>query len=123
VTGADMAELAWTPLSDRLGVTRTAAQRAVILAALDRMDWSRDIDRQLHRLNGRALRAVVTAIHRRRDELHLVGTAALPDGRQLAGLQHFDGTRTCLLALEADGLAMAIHVLTTTVRRSDNRVA
>jgi hypothetical protein len=123
VTSADTVDRTWTPLSDRLGVTRTAVQRAAILAALDRMDWSRDIDRQLHRLNGRAVRALVTAIHRRRDQLHLVGTAALPDGRQLAGLQHFDGTRTCLLALESDGLAIAIHVLTLTARRSDNRVA
>jgi hypothetical protein len=119
VTAANAARLAWTPLSRRLGLTRTARQRKQILTALADMDWSADIDTSLAHLDGEAARAIVAAVyHHRRDQLRLVGTAALPDGHQLVGLQHADGTRSYLLVLGAE----AIHVLAE-IPTADPRVA
>jgi hypothetical protein len=119
VTSAPAPALAWTPLSRRLGVTRTAGQRKQILTALAAMDWSADIDTSLANLDGEAARAIVAAVyHHRRDQLRLVGTAALPDGRQLVGLADADGTRSYLLDFDAE----AIHVLAE-VPTADPRVA
>ena len=119
MTAARATELAWTPLSRHLGVTRTARQRTQILTALSRMDWSPDIDTSLAHLDGEAARAIVAAVyHHRRDQLQLVGTAALPDGHQLIGMQDADGTRSYLIDLDAE----AIHVLAE-VPTADPRVA
>jgi hypothetical protein len=119
VTAAHAAELVWTPLSRRLGVTRTARQRKQILAALADMDWSADIDTCLAHLDGEAARAILAAVyHHRRDQLRLVGTATLPAGHQLVGLQDADGTRSYLLDLDAE----AIHVLAE-IPTADPRVA
>jgi hypothetical protein len=118
VTAAHSAQLAWTPLSRRLGVTRTARQRKQILTALADMDWSADIDTCLAHLAGDAARALVAAVHHRRDQLRLFGTATLPDGRQLVGLQDADGTRNYLLDLDTE----AIHVLAE-IPTADPRVA
>lgn len=113
------AALAWTPLSRRLGLTRTAEQRNQILAALAVMDWSPDIDTRLTHLDGEAARVIVAAVyHHRADQLQLVGTADLPDGHQLVGLQDADGTRSYLLDLDAE----AIHVLAE-IPTADPRVA
>jgi hypothetical protein len=119
VTAARATGLAWTPLSRRLGVTRTARQRKQILTALADVDWSADIDTCLAHLDGEAARAIVAAVyHHRRHQLRLVGTAALPDGHQLVGLQDTDGTRNYLLDLDAE----AIHVLAE-IPAADPRVA
>lgn len=119
MTAAHAAELTWTPLSRRLGVTRTARQRKHILTALAAMDWSADIDTSLARLDGEAARAIAAAVyHHRRDQLRLVGTAALPDGHQLVGLADADGTRIYLLDLDTE----AVHVLTE-IPTADPRVA
>ena len=119
MTAAPSTALAWTLLSRRLGVTRTAAQRKQILTALDAMDWSADIDICLAHLDGEAAYAIVAAVyHHRRDQLRLVGTAALPDGHQLVGLADADGTRSYLLDLDAE----AIHVLAE-IPTADPRVA
>lgn len=119
MTAALVVQLAWTPLSRRLGVTRTARQRKQILAALAAMDWSADVATSVAHLDGDAARAIVVAVyHHRRDQLRLMGTAALPDGHQLVGLQHADGTRNYLLDLAAE----AIHVLAE-VPATDHRVA
>jgi hypothetical protein len=119
VTAALVVQLTWTPLSRRLSVTRTARQRKQILAALAAMNWSADVDTSVAHLDGDAARAIVAAVyHHRRDQLRLVGTAALADGHQLVGLQHADGTRNYLLDLDAE----AIHVLAE-VPATDHRVA
>jgi len=119
MTAARATQLAWTPLSRRLGVTRTARRRTQILTARSRMDWSPDIDTSLAHLDGEAARAIVAAVyHHRRDQLQLVGTAAVPDGHQLIGMQDADGTRSYLLDLDAE----AIHVLAE-VPTTDPRVA
>jgi hypothetical protein len=119
VTAAHATDLAWTPLSRRLGVTRTARQRKQILTALADMDWSADVDTTLAHLDGEAVRAIVAAVyHHRRGELRLVGTAALPDGHQLVGMQDADGTRSYLIDLDAE----AIHVLAE-IPTADPRVA
>jgi hypothetical protein len=119
MAAARAAELVWTPLSRRLGVTRTARQRKQILTALADMDWSADIDTSLRHLDGEAARAIVAAVyHHRREQLRLVGTAALPDGHQIVGLQYAGGTRSYLLGLDAD----AIHLLAE-IPTADPRVA
>jgi hypothetical protein len=119
VTGAPAPELAWTPLSRRLGLTRTARQRKQILTALAGMAWSADISSGLAQVDGQAARAIVAAVyHHRRDQLRLVGTAALPDGHQLVGLEHADGARNYLLDLDAE----AIHLLAE-IPTADPRVA
>jgi len=119
VTATQASDLAWTSMAGRLGLTRTGQQRTQILAALPGMDWSADIDTCLAHLDGEAARAIVAAVyHHRRGQLRLVGTAALPDGRQLVGLQGADGTRSYLLDLDAE----AIYVLAE-IPTADPRVA
>jgi hypothetical protein len=87
VTAARAVQLAWTPLSRRLGVTRTAQQRKQILAALAAMNWSADIDPAVTGIRGEAARTIAAAI-RRCDRLRLLGTASLPGGHQLVGIEH-----------------------------------
>lgn len=117
MTAARAVQLAWTPLSRRLGVTRTAQQRKQILAALAAMNWSADIDRAVTGIRGEAARTIAAAI-RRCDRLGLLGIASLPGGHQLVGIEHADGTRAYLLDLDAE----AIHVLAE-VPAPDHRVA
>ena len=119
MTAAVSFQMTWTPLSRRLGVTRTARQRQQILAAIAGIGWSADVPAVLAHLDGEAVRAIVAAVyHHRRDQLRLVGTAALPDGHQIVGITDADGTRSYLLDLDAEG----IHVLAE-VPAADPRVA
>ena len=109
----------WTPLARRLGVTRTAQQRREILYAAEQIDWTTGLDTCLGRLGGRAAQVLVAAIHDYCGmELRLIGTATLPDGAQLVGLEHANGTRNYLLDLDVE----AIHVLAEAPRPADLHV-
>lgn len=91
--------LSWTALGTRMGFTRTASQRAEILAAIDDVTWIRTPARPPY-LDSPAVRAIVNAVfHHRRDQLRLVGVAELSGGRQLIGLEDSLGTRSYVLDL------------------------
>lgn len=116
----DRANLAWTPLSRRMGFTRSENQRAVILAARRRMAWAADLDESAAHIDGDVARAIVAAVfHSHRDQVELLGISDVGDGRQLVGLSDTDGRRNYVLSLDAE----AIHVLAETPADASDEVA
>ena len=101
-------------------VDRTGKQVRDVVRARDARAAARALASEgLTPITVQETRAIVAAVyHHRRDQLRLVGTAALPDGHQLVGLADADGTRSYLLDLDAE----AIHVLTE-IPTADPRVA
>jgi|1186.fasta_scaffold260828_1 hypothetical protein len=113
------AALTWTPLSRRLRMTTTKAQRRHILAARKRMEWTEHLDASLTQLPT-SVRAIAAALHEQQ-LLRAVGRAELADGLQLIGLSDVHGTSDYLLDL--DGAALHVLIETKAAATSHPRVA
>jgi hypothetical protein len=87
---------------------RPAAARRTWTPLAQAEDWTTEPDTCLGRLGGQAAQVLVAAIHDYcGTELRPIGTATLPHGAQLVGLEHADGTRNYLLDLDVE----AMHTL------------
>jgi hypothetical protein len=117
--------LYWTTLGVRMGFTSEQTQRQEILAAIDRMTWTKTPTGPPY-LDRPAVRAIVNAVFHRRDprrSLVRVGVAQLASGGQLIGLEDGSGIRNYVLDLDSEAiyvLAEFSHPLTTRQHATDH---
>ena len=117
----DAGQLSWTTLGVRMGFTSEQPQRDAILAAIESMTWVQTPATPRY-LDGPAVRAIVNAVlHKRRDQLCLIGVAQLNRG-QLVGLEDTFGTRTFLLDLDAEAIYVLAEVSHPVSRQPGPRV-
>ena len=111
VNRPDRVERRWTALGARMGYTRDDCQRAEILAAIDQMTWTVDMEAgSLSFLTGPAIRAIVSAVITRHGPECALGSARVApfsSGRVLVGVQRRSGERHYLLDLRGE----TIHVM------------